>query len=227
MSSINYYQKYLKYKQKYLDLQNDIRHNKTILTGGANCGFFFMHGTKNFDNLLSILDDEYIFLGKDVDEKYRFLSGSETESDEIYMSIYFKDIDNIKHFLGITLILDCKLIYDRDLVFQEGWYGSNPIYFSKNDNKKTFNAKFKHMHDFLENPITVPQKIREFSGLMDHQVLTSEPIPLKKYLRGIALNIQENDDTYKRDLKKIKNKIKQKNYDVKIYYASTPKNINL
>lgn len=227
MSSVNFYQKYQKYRQKYINLKNSIKYDEVAMIGGANYDFFFMHGTKNIENLLSILDDEYIFPGKDVDEKYRFLSGPETKSDDIYLSIYFKDIDNIKYFLGITLILDSKLTHDRDLIFQEGWYGGNPVYLSKNDNKKIFNKKIKHIHDFLENPITVPKKIREFAGLMDHQILTSEPISLKKYLRCININMQENDVANKKIIKKIKNKIRQKKYDVKLYYNSIPKNIEV
>lgn len=115
-----YYQKYAKYKAKYIDLKKNI--DDSIMIGGAKYDFFFVHATKSFSSLISMLDQGYLYPGKYVNKKHRFMSGPETESDYIYMSMYFKDIDNMKEIRAISLILDSKLIYDYDVIFHEGWY---------------------------------------------------------------------------------------------------------
>lgn len=185
-----------------------------------------MHATKSFESLLSILNSGYIYPGKDVAVEHRFMGGPETEFEHVYMSMYFKDIDNIKHVRAISFIINSNLMYDNDLIFHEGWYGGNPIYLYKNDTRRVTNEKIKKIHDFLKNPISIPEKIRESQGLFDHQMLIGESIPLDKYVTGIAFNIQ-NIDLYKKDIQKIKKKIKEKGYNLKIYYTAEPKNIDI
>lgn len=227
----DYYQKYVKYKAKYIEFKNNYIidnsehiNNHVLLKGGAKYDFFFIHATKNFSNLISILNQGYIYPGKSVKKKHRFMSGSDAESEHIYMSLYFKDIDNIEHVYGISLMLDPKIIYDRDIIFHEGWYGGNPLYLYKNDTRNNINKKITKIHDFLKNPISLPKILRV--GLMNHQVLTSEPISLKDYLIGIAINIHD-DGSYKKELDRVKKILKQEGYNVPIYYVREYKNINI
>ncbi len=222
-----YYQKYIKYKTKYIEGKLFyINFENNIMEGGAKYNFFFIHATKSFTSLLSILNQDYVYPGKYVDKKHRFMSGPETESEYIYMSMYFKDINNMKNLYAISLIFDQKLVYDHNLIFHEGWYGGNPIYLFKNDKKYIINKKIKKIHDFLENPISLPKEIKNFSGMLDHQVLASEPISLKDHLIGIAFNLHD-PKPYKKELKKIENKLKEKGYNVPIFYTSKPENINI
>lgn len=215
-----YYQKYLKYKKKYIDLKES-----NVMSGGRRYDFFFVHATKSFETLLSTLDTGFIFSGKDVESKHRFMGGPETEFEHVYMSMYFKDIDNIKHIRAISLIIDSSLIYGNNLIFHEGWYGGNPIFLYKNDTKKIIDKKIEKIHKFLENPISVPEKLRE-GGMFDHQMLMEGSISLEKYVIGIAFNIQDVD-LYRKDISKIKRKIKEKGYNMNIYYTDKPLNINL
>ena len=215
-----YYQKYLKYKKKYIGLKEN-----NILFGGRRHDFFFLHATKSFETLSSILDSGFIFPGKDVESKHRFMGGPETEFEHVYMSMYFKDIDNIKHIRAISFIIDSCLVYGNNLIFHEGWYGGNPIFLYKNDTKKITDKKIEKIHNFLENSITVPEKLRE-GGMFDHQMLMEGSISLKKYVIGIVFNIQDID-LYKKSISKIKRKIKEKGYNFKIYYTAEPININL
>lgn len=94
---------YQKYINKYLALKNQ--------TGGKTYDFYFVHGTKNLNNIYSIL--------KDVKQDQRMHSGN-TPLPYIYANIYFNDIKNLSH---------PKIINDYNIIFNEGWtsFPSNNI----------------------------------------------------------------------------------------------------
>lgn len=224
-----YYNKYLKYKIKYIDLKltkkfeyvQSIKNN--FLYGGTKYDFFFIHATKNFSNLISILNNGYLYPGKYISRKHRFLGGPEIGSEYIYMNMYFKDLDNIQHVFGISLLLSPKMIYNKDMIFHEGWYGGNPLYLYKNDSKKSIDKKIEKIHKFLKNPESLHENLRY--GFMNHQILTSDPISIQDNLIGIAINIHDID-LHKKNIDKVKKLLKIKGLNVPIYFTNEYKNIN-
>lgn len=184
MSDI-YYQKYLKYKSKYINKLNQINQY-----GGTNkkYNYYFVHGVKDIEILKTILEDKYLRPGKDVPPKMRYLGGEESELDDIYMNIYFEDIKNLSFTLGLSLILHPKILWEYGLEFQGGWGGYGKIKINKNDSTNIIKKKIREIKKFLKNPDVLPQKIREFSQLHHHQILFDRPIPLKGNLLGIVCN---------------------------------------
>lgn len=239
-----HYKKYLKYKSKYMNLKQSIVNldsSNYFLNGGSvderklvnikslklelgtKYDFFFLHMTKNFSSLISILEKGYLLPGKFVSKKHRFLSGPETESEYIYMNIYFQDLDNIQQVFGISLLLSSKLIYDNDLIFHEGWYGGNPLYLYKNDPKKTTDKKIKKIYNFIKDPHSLHENLRY--GFINHQILTSEPIPIRDNLIGIVFNIS-NTTSQKKNINIVKNILKSKNLNIPLYFTDQYHNIN-
>ncbi len=203
---INYYYKYLKYKTKY---------NNIIQSGGKQkYDFYFLHGTKDWPGLISMLKDRVLYPGKDLPPKMRFLGGEETELNNIYLNINFNDIKNMSYTFGLSLILHPKILYEYGIEFHKGWGNFGKIYIDKNDNKKIKNKKIKEIKNFLRDPVELPVLLRE--PIYNHQVLINKPIPLDGNLLGIICNgcPQDMYKSIKKALKSYK--------DVKIYTTSAP-----
>lgn len=131
---------YQKYINKYLALKNQ--------TGGKTYDFYFVHGTKNLNNIYSILKDGKIKLGKDVKQDQRMHSGN-TPLPYIYANIYFNDIKNLSH---------PKIINDYNIIFNEGWtsFPSNNIILNQKNIKK--------VKKFVKNPTSLTPLVKEFPG---------------------------------------------------------------
>lgn len=164
---------YYDYKKEYLVLKEQY--------GGNKNGYYFVHGTKNLANIYSILKDGVIKLGKDVAIENRMLCG-ESPSSYIYLNIYFDDIKNISGFFDYTLILHPKIMEKYDIRFFKGWGDSECNSFplvKKNINK---------IKQFVKNPDSLAEVIKNFSGILHHECLVNKPINVKKYLIGIVCN---------------------------------------
>ncbi len=123
-----YYNKYLKYKSKYLKLKS----SSLVLSGGKSKSnsksksksiskdFYITHGTSKLSNLLSILKDGKIKLGKDVAKSNRMLSEGKANK-QIYANIYFDDfVKSMDDFIDYTIILSPDIILDYDIDFRSG-----------------------------------------------------------------------------------------------------------
>ena len=179
---MDYYDKYLKYKKKYLELK--ITQNG----GNYNDNFIFSHNTTTFDNLLEILKSGEIKISSLVDEKRRIRTG-ENLHNFIYGNIYFYDIKNMTHFQDYTLLLSPTLLEDYDIKINKGWTGKQLVYIKNNNSTKTKNNKLNKVKSWLKNPIDLSEILRsDTSGFMLHEVLFYKNIPIKKYLVGIICN---------------------------------------
>ena len=210
------YLKYIKYKLKYINLKNEIGGNKNI----DNYDFYFIHKTKNINSLKSILKSGILKLGKDVSKRYRGLSGTDP-TNYIYANMFFEDLKNISHMWDISIILHPKIFYEYDIEFNQGWgynYPKNNINIYKNDDIENKKKKLEEIKEFTKNPHTLPKVIREFPGMMHHQVVFKENIPLKNNLLGLVCNMCPENE-----IKKIKKIIKNKPYkNIKIYEKNYP-----
>lgn len=202
-----YYHKYKKYKNKYLQLK------------GGNNNFYFIHGTKNINTLLSILKEGIIKPGKDIPEQYRKLSGGQA-LDYIYGHIYFENLNNLTHYPDFTLIINPKIIGELDIVFNKGWTvkpDNNSIFLYKTDNTNVINEKLNQIKNFLKDP-QLPKKVKEFSPFYHHEMLFTDNIHLKNNLLGIVCNDCEKDKNFN----KIKKIIDEKYPGTKLYNKNYP-----
>jgi len=204
-----YYNKYLKYKSKYLSL-----------SGGYKRSFYFIHGTKNINTLYKILKDGKINLGSDVPKQFRYLAGDEP-LNYIYANMYFEDLNNLSHMRDFTLIIHPDIIKHQKIIFNKGWQvgpSKDSIIINKKDDNNTITKKIKQMKEFIKNPSSLPQKVKEFGSFYHHEILFDEPIQLNKYLLGIVCLKCENDPNFN----KIKKLINTKYPNVKIFTDNYP-----
>ena len=103
----------------------------------------------------------------------------------------------------------------------KGWQvgpWKDSIYFNINDTPKDFNKKLDEVIEFLKNPESLPKIVQEAPGLMHHEFIFAEDIPLKDNLLGIACNGCSKDN-----INKIKRAIKKYSFgDVPIFTKNYP-----
>ena len=204
---MDYYKKYIKYKTKYLQI-------KTINQKGGNKDkFFFVYNTTKYDNLLNILKTGVLKISSKVSKKRRFRTSGKV--DNIYGSIYFKDLENLSHLPDYSILLSEKLLEDYDIRFNKGWTGNEIISINKDDKESEKYNKLEKVKEFLKDPKDFPEKLKEPTGLMMHEAVFNKDIPIKEYLIGIVCNSCSEEEI---------NKIK-KYTNVKIYTTNlVPKN---
>lgn len=186
--------KYKKYKTKYLMLKKIINKEEQIINNDKKYTFYFMHFTKNFDNLMNILKTGKIYPGKYLCSEQRFMCGDQPEdepSEYVYMNMFFENLKNISHSRDFVLLLHSKIMYENGFIFNRGWVHENNIHISKNESSTTINKKIKEIYTFLENP-SLPDTIKESHGSYHHEVLFDHPIDLANgNLIGIICNYCE------------------------------------
>jgi len=184
---MNYYYKYIKYKTKYLSIKND----KLIQEGGKNNKYYFIHNTTNYDNLISILKTGEIKISSQVEKERRKRTSGNVNF--IFGTMYLKSLNNLTHMPDYTLILSEKLLDDYEIRFNKGWTGNELTTIKLDDNNKDKKNKLSIVKRFIKNPKDLPEKLRDPTGLMIHEVLFSKNIPLDKYLLGITCNNCTNE----------------------------------
>jgi hypothetical protein len=175
-----------KYKYKYNKYNNKMD-NLESQDGGGNKfmeNITFIHNTFGYDNLLSILESGVLKLGSKVEKERRKLSGGKP-MDNIYMSMYFKDIKNLDEKCG--LVFSSNLMNDFDMEINAGWRGKTIVEIKKDDIMKEKKNKIRSVKNFLENPGTILAKnlVDILPKVMMHEVLFFDDIPIEKYLIGI------------------------------------------
>ncbi len=216
-----YYNKYLKYKSKYLKLKS----NSLALSGGKfrsksiSKGFYITHGTSKLSNLLSILKDGKIKLGKDVSKSNRMLSEGKANK-QIYANIYFDDfVKSMDDFIDYTIILSPDIILDYDIDFRSGWSSdpesSHLIKLSKSDSNNIRETKLNQIKSYISTTLKSKPNIKK------HELVFDKPIDISKYIIGVTC-INCGDDYPERYIQ-IKKFLRRNNQlNVKIITKSKP-----
>ena len=164
------YNKYIKYKKKYIALKN--KHN-----------YYLVHGTDSL-RIEKMLKQGYILSGRYLPDTETRLGGWE-KLPYVYCNIYFDDIKNLPHSFGDTLIIHPKIIKERGIIFNKGWKvhpDKDSIFIKPNDIE--YDNKINMIKEFIENPIKIRDNMPE---IMIHEVLIKDKVDLHKYLIGLIL----------------------------------------
>lgn len=195
-----YYAKYLKYKRKYVEAKKAKeakRTSKKLImnqNGGKNAddlgGFYVIHNPFNPSNLISILEDGYIYPGKMIKAERRIYGGQEP-LDYVYGNIYFDDLKNLDILSPIIIILKPIVMYKHNVYFNRGWFMSpstDSISIKKYDSKKETNRKLKQIKEYVANPTYYKDSpiADSFTGVLAHELLFDSKISLKHNLLGVV-----------------------------------------
>jgi hypothetical protein len=218
----SYQDKYIYYKKKYVDAK-------------YNYDFLIYHSVTppGIEKILKILDDGYIKLGTDVDEKYRVYTGA-NGTNYIFCNIYFPDIKNMSYWWtftnGVGLILHPKLLYNNGAIFNKGWQGgpyttkNNGFVIDKNDNYKTKRRTLMKIKKWLKNPHDI-KEILQKNEHMNHEIIFNKQIPIKYIIGIVCVNCDQKElDAIKN--KAIKNKAIEKNLNIPVYTDATKMNLS-
>lgn len=177
-----YYNKYIKYKRKYLRLKKIIGGNE------KENDYYIIHGSKSPESLLNILKDGKLKLGDEVKKKYKKM-GSD-DDPHIYANIYFENVNNISHFWDYSLIFDPKILTKYGAWFNRGWLGisKTSIHIDKNEQGERLKNKIEKIQEFVQHPREIPDIVLKFPGMCHHELMFDTRIPLKDNLLGIVCN---------------------------------------
>ncbi len=179
MSHNNFYEKYQKYKKKYIEQKL----KKCV---------YVIHSPLQFENLTGILVDGIVKLGTDIPEDLRNLSKYEP-LPYVFGRFLFINVKETYIYWN-CLIFDSEIMNDYNFYFNKGWFAgptTDSIKFQKTDSlkKKLINicdAKEKIInHNSLGAPV------------MNHELIFSRPIDVKKYLRAIIFFSNDKNETMK------------------------------
>jgi hypothetical protein len=186
-----YYEKYKKYKSKYLNLKDlyratngDLARSQKGIQVWHDYKFVIVHGALDFITLKTILEDGFIRPGKDVDPKFWKLHGSMEAANFIYANIYFNDLKNLPLTILYSFVLHPKILYDFDIVFNQSWKvepTDDSIRINKSDSEQIKNNKIRK----------IKKSIADSEGsflpeIMRHEILISDKISVKDYVLGIT-----------------------------------------
>lgn len=167
-----YHDKYLKYKYKYNMLKKS--KNET----------WIVHSPLQFKNIIGILNDGIIKLGSDIPEDFLNLSGKQ-KLPYIFARFYFHDIPETYVHWNL-LVFDEMIFQDYEIFFNIGWKSnidSTSLKFSPDDSKSNRNKKIN-----LAKKIIMKSDSKLEPTIMNHELIFTKPIKIKKYLRAIILN---------------------------------------
>lgn len=203
MNDFDYKNKSTKYKNKYINLKY-ILDNK----------FYFMHIPSSFSSLTNILKTGYIKPNKDIDNKYKHFSGYENKN-EIFMSIYFDTIKNIKHVASsYVLILNPHLIFTHKMNAYQNWRGS----FLTSINKNNYVNALEIVKDFVAHPEgKIPKIVIDAGGYRTHEITTKKDISIQSIMGIICIGCSDSQ------LKKLQNLIKKLDLNIKITLTTETK----
>lgn len=182
---VDYYPKYIKYKQKYLNLKNKLLVDRKR----KQSNFYFIHVTTSCENLIKILKSGYLYSRGEVKDGTGYGSGFESESKFIYTNIYFDDLKNLNFISGDAIILKPEIVDEFNIIFNKGWIrqpNEKSIRINKDDELPEKDGKWKRIKEYLENPTELPDLITDPKDEMSHEVLFDKKIDLKKYLLAVV-----------------------------------------
>jgi len=218
----DYYSKYKKYKNKYLQTKYDFYFYHSIFGDAA-------------EKVLNILNSGYVEPNKNLPIKYRGMSGSH-KSSYIFCNIYFQDSKNFEKVpigtkgeilypktrevtVDAGIILHPQLFYEKDVTFNYMWKGDdiedNPhkIKVLKNDSLEIKKEKLKEIKDWVEHLNNSNIFGINLPNFHKHEILLKGRIPIK-YIIGIFLTNPTEE---------IKKKLNELNIKIYTDYSSFPK----
>lgn len=172
--------------------------------------FYIVHSTLNADSLKNILIDGYLRAGKDVKHEHIL---AEENLKYIYANINFNSLNNIDTIGGYKLFFHPSLVFDYNVVFNEGWQKyptKDSIIIKKNYTIEKKIKLLRKIKKYLKNPTFYPQKLIDKAGYRTHEILFNKPISLKKYLIGVEFEEDPNNENYKTDHTFIKDILNKK-----------------
>ncbi|AYV75884.1 MAG: hypothetical protein Terrestrivirus3_153 [Terrestrivirus sp.] len=180
-------------KLKKLTEENDL---ETWLNSNH---FYVIHGTANFDSLISILKEGKLDKGTNVDNPEFTILG---KHGAIYGNIYFDDIKNIDGvgMFSYILLFHPRIMFRSKCEFYAGWgyVGYKPIVINPDDNLKIIKKKMKKIKNFVtdvkNDPTLLPLPYQGAPGNFLHEIfLETDYIPLTNNLLGIICNGCDSD----------------------------------
>lgn len=192
---MDYYSRYEKYKDCYIECKMDYN-------------YYFMHCTMSIDNLKKILSERVLKLGKNVPREVRKLSGGK-DLEYIFLNINFDDLMNIEQYKCLSLLIHPRIVNDYRIVFNTNWQGGisdSSIIIEKNISIKEKKEKIDKIKEAIKNPKDIPQIVLDAPGFRHHEILLEEDLPIDKYLIGVVCHdsdVQEIKEFLKNDKIKI------------------------
>jgi len=192
-----------KYKDKYIKYKKICTN---ILKKELCFDFYFMHHMfqkigKSHDKIekefLKIIKDGYL---RSSSETNNIKLGGDIPLKDIYMNIYFPDLNNLNTRYGMSLILSPLLMFDNDIRFRKGWQGHETNFLRKSDSIKKIEKNIREIKEYIKNPEKYKDMYKNFSGEMTHELVTSKNISLEDHLLGIIC-YKCNKDNIKKILK--------------------------
>ena len=181
MEEQNNLRRYQKYKSKYIRRRN-INEILNIYP------FHFIHVT-SLENIIDILNDGIIKVGRELPEKNRRMSGRVEEAwNYIFGGISFEDMADTSEVPGFSLILSPRILETHDIAFNKGWHGeiTSESMMIDSFNRQGLVDNFQRMRSILkETPVAIEQTVLD--GWMTHEILFQKNISLKDNLIGIVL----------------------------------------
>ncbi len=183
MENADTYKKYVKYKNKYIKLKQQINNNNN---------YYLIHGT-DLPHIEKILKQGYILSGKYLADDETRLGGWE-KLPYIYCNIYFDDIKNLPYSFGYSLIIDPLIIKECGIVFNKGWkVHPNEDSINIKSHDTDYDKKIAAIKEFIKYPEqysffakTPDGKVR-LPPMMVHEVLIKDKIDVHKYVIGLVL----------------------------------------
>lgn len=194
------YNNYIKWKTKYVKLKllesklimekQCVQNNNSFdlqnqLAGSKDqYDFYITHGTSKLSNLISILANGKIKLGKDVTKEHRVISKGKANK-HIYANIYFDEhINLMDNYIDYTIILSPKILEDFDIKFNSGWSdepgSSSLLEFKTSDNLSERRTKLSEAKKFISTTLKSKPNIKQ------HELIFDQPIDISKYILGVT-----------------------------------------
>ena len=165
---------YNRYKKRYIRLKRQA------------LSFYIIHATRSLSAIERIVKEGTLRRGSELPEDSREF-GAGQSMPYVFGQMYFTDLRNLERFIDNTLILDGSITDNYTLYFNKGWHGymdaDYVLYKGESMSQKV--EELLKIREFLKNPDSIPEKIREFGGHLVHEVLFEENLYIKPYLRGI------------------------------------------
>ncbi len=207
---MNYFDRYIKYKYKYTKLKKNMDNEYN---------FYFIHMTKNFKNFKNIIKSGEIKLGTDIPVDDKYLSGY-VDEPYIFANIYFEDLDNLEAFNDLSFIINPNIIDTQTIELIGGWGNILVTKIEPQDSKTEKIQKINIFKEYIKNPHSLPDIVLQSPKYRQHEVRFSSPIDIHKYLDGIVI-YSNNDEELKIKIKKIKKILKKSNLkNIKIYSSN-------
>ena len=103
--------------------------------------FYLIHATKDLNSLIEIIQDKEIKIGSGIKKNDISLFGE--GSNNIYLNIFFPDLNNLDFVYPYSILIHPKIIFDKGITFNLGWGFREKYIQIKKEDKKYDNKLIK------------------------------------------------------------------------------------